>query len=155
MVRASQVRPNGAPSPGGLQSSTTSTSRVTSKAIKRWFSLHSDFVMYTFQRENDTHALTATPMPGYTLLTGPELKGDAVVSDKDRAKTIKMFYTPFQLSSPRAPECSKAYYFTCSSADEAKRLAKACPSVSFVNLLDGLTPMDSRPIFGQSPLSSL
>jgi hypothetical protein len=129
MLRASQLRPNGS-SPGGLQSS----SQITSKPIKRWFALHSDFVIYTFLTENDNHALTATPMPGYSLFTGQELKGDSVVSEKDRDKTIKMFYMPFQTYSQiplmsTAPECRKAYYFTCSSVDDTKRFVSPSRAV--------------------------
>jgi len=75
--------------------------------------------MYTFLTENDTQALTATPLPGYTLLTGQELKGDSVVSEKDREKTIKMLHTYSQIPPP---ECRKAYYFTGNSIDDIKRL---------------------------------
>ena len=35
--------------------------------VKRWFALHSDFVLYSFKCEDDDHALTATPVPGYTV----------------------------------------------------------------------------------------
>lgn len=119
---ACQLRPSGLLS-GDLYTS----NQTTSKPIKRWFALHRDFVIYTFQSESDSHALTATPVPGYTLLTGEELTGDVVVSEKDRDKTIKMLYSPIQSCSQAslqstAPECRKAYYFISDSVDETRRL---------------------------------
>jgi len=64
-------------------------------------------------------------MPGYTLLTGDELEGDILVHEKDRDKTIKMFYMPIQSSGASvlssALECRKAYYFISDCADEIRR----------------------------------
>jgi len=91
--------------------------------VKRWFSLHSDFVLYTFKNETDSQALTATPMPGHTILTGPELKGEPGVPERDRERTIKMFYAPLMTSqqSSVAAACRKAYFFTGSSNADVKR----------------------------------
>lgn len=98
--------------------------------VKRWFSLHSDFVLYTFKSEYDCHALTATPMPGYTILTGQELKGETGVPERDRDKTIKMFYAPLMTSqqSSLSAACRKAYFFTGSAQVEVKRSGqRVCP----------------------------
>lgn len=35
--------------------------------VKRWFALHTDFVLYSFKCEADDQALTATPVPGFTV----------------------------------------------------------------------------------------
>ena len=99
--------------------------------VKRWFSLHSDFVLYTFKSESDCQAMTATPMPGYTVLTGLELKGESGIAEKDRDKTIKMFYAPLMTSQPSSVSaaCRKAYFFTGSSVVEVKRLGLHRPSL--------------------------
>ena len=100
-------------------------------SVKRWFALHDDFVLYTFASETDSHALTATPMPGYTVLSGPELKGEPGVAERDRERTIKMFYAPL-MTSPQtslgamAAACRKAYFFVGSSPVEVKR-SDTCP----------------------------
>jgi hypothetical protein len=110
-LRVCQLSPTGALTGGG------------GTPVKRWFALHSDFVLYTFKTEADCHALTATPMPGYTILTGPELKGEPGIGDRER--TIKMFYAPQMTSqqSSVSAACRKAYLFTGSSPAEVKRSA--------------------------------
>ena len=104
--------------------------------VKRWFSLHSDFVLYTFKSESDCQALTATPMPGYTVLTGPELKGESGIAEKDRDKTIKMFYAPLMTSQPCSSSvsaaCRKAYFFTGTCLAEVKRLGWRWPPLCVV-----------------------
>ena len=94
-------------------------------SVKRWFALHSDFVLYTFKTDEDVHALTATPMPGYTVLSGLELKGEPGVVDRDRDRTIKMFYAPLMTSQQSAASvsaaCRKAYFFVGGSPADVKR----------------------------------
>lgn len=34
---------------------------------RRWFALHNDFVLYSFRSHVDHSAVTATPVPGYTI----------------------------------------------------------------------------------------
>ena len=70
---------------------------------KRWFSLLPDFVLYTFRSSSDQEALTATPMPGYSVWTGSELRGDSSVTEKDRDRVIKMCYQPGSNSSGMTP----------------------------------------------------
>ena len=48
-----------------------------SSSNKRYFILLADFVLYSFRSEVEGHALTATPLPGYTVITGQALKGDS------------------------------------------------------------------------------
>ena len=67
-----------------------SSSRAA-KSVKRWFALLPDFVLYAFRTELDERAMTATPLPGYTVLTGAQLRGDPSVAERDRDKIIKMF----------------------------------------------------------------
>ena len=85
-----------------------------SASAKRYFILLPDFVLYSFRSEDDSCALTATPLPGYTVLTGPGLKGDKEggCQEKDRDKVIKMFH----------PSSSKrTYYFAGTSPTEVVR----------------------------------
>lgn len=82
-----------------------------SAATKRFFLLLPDFVLYSFRGEEDESALTATPVPGFTVLTGPALKGDSATSEKDREKVIKMVHPPSK----------RTYYFAGTSAQEVER----------------------------------
>ncbi len=130
-----------------------SSSRAA-KSVKRYFSLLPDFVLYTFRTESDERALTATPLPGYTVLTGAQLKGDASVPEKEREKTIKMFVQPQQASATQQPAASdsqfkKVYYFAGTTPEEVERyihmplllllrllspFGLLCPSATFVCL---------------------
>jgi len=85
-----------------------------SSSTKRFFILLSDFVLYSFRTEVDTSALTATPLPGFTIATGAGLKGDSGCSDKDRDKVIKMFH----------PSSKRTYYFAGNSPVEVERWAE-------------------------------
>ena len=64
-----------------------------SKPVKRWFALLPDFVLYSFKTAESSEALTATPIPGHTVLGGAtELRGDSLVTEKERDKVVKLFY---------------------------------------------------------------
>jgi hypothetical protein len=39
--------------------------------VRRWFALHPDFVLYSFRSHKDQRAMTATPIPGYTIAKVP------------------------------------------------------------------------------------
>ena len=82
-----------------------------SSSTKRFFILLSDFVLYSFRSEKDASALTATPVPGFMVLTGSGLKGDSGCSEKDREKVIKMFH----------PSSKRTYYFAGTAPTEVER----------------------------------
>ena len=82
-----------------------------SSSTKRFFLLLPDFVLYSFRSEVDPCALTATPVPGFTILTGSQLKGDSGCSEKDRDKVIKMYHPPSK----------RTYYFAGTSAQDVER----------------------------------
>ena len=96
---------------------------------KRWFALLPDFVLYSFKSEESTEALTATPIPGHTILGGAEIKSDTNVSDKDKERVIKLFYASNQFNNnsnahPVPVVARKTYYLTGNSKDEMERLAR-------------------------------
>ncbi|XP_069692894.1 FYVE, RhoGEF and PH domain-containing protein 2-like [Periplaneta americana] len=64
--------------------------------VRRWFALHPDFVLYSFRSHKDQRAMTATPLPGYTIAKVLELKGE---SFNDKEKVFKMYHA------------KKMYYF--------------------------------------------
>ena len=103
---------------------------------KRFFILLSDFVLYSFRSEVDCSALTATPLPGFTVLTGAQLKGDSGsgCSEKDRDKVIKMFH----------PSSKRTYYFAGTTASDVERYHH-CSSLIFYGMLTA---------FGQQNLTS-
>ena len=82
-----------------------------SSSNKRYFILLADFVLYSFRSETEEDALTATPLPGYTVLTGQALKGDSGCGEKDRDKVIKMFH----------PSSKRTYYFAGTNHVEVER----------------------------------
>ncbi|XP_011302687.1 FYVE, RhoGEF and PH domain-containing protein 1 [Fopius arisanus] len=76
---------------------------------RRWFSLHSDFVLYTFKSEAENLALTATPMPGYTLTEGNDLPDEDPLNPRDRKGTFKIHHS------------RKCYYLQASSQQDMDR----------------------------------
>lgn len=68
----------------------------------------------------DPCALTATPVPGFNVLTGVQLKGDSGCSEKDRDKVIKMYHPPSK----------RTYYFAGTSAKDVERWAEALQMAS-------------------------
>ena len=97
-----------------------------SKPVKRWFALLADFVLYSFKSAESSEALTATPIPGHTVLGGAELRGDSAVVDKEKDRVVKLFYTPNQFSSnnnssPVPIAARKTYYLTGHSSQEMER----------------------------------
>ena len=87
-----------------------------SKAVtsKRFFLLLPDYVLYSFRSAEDTSALTATPVPGFTVLTGLGLKGDGGCTERDREKVIKLVHG----------HSRRTYYFAGTSASEVERWAE-------------------------------
>ncbi|XP_063980789.1 FYVE, RhoGEF and PH domain-containing protein 4-like [Diachasmimorpha longicaudata] len=76
---------------------------------RRWFSLHPDFVLYTFKSETESLALTATPMPGYTLTEGNDLPDEDPLNPRDRKGTFKIHHS------------RKYYYLQASSQQDMDR----------------------------------
>ncbi|PSN55791.1 hypothetical protein C0J52_02466 [Blattella germanica] len=76
--------------------------RTNKSWVRRWFALHPDFVLYSFRSHKDQHAMTATPLPGYTIAKVLELKGE---SFSDKEKVFKMFHA------------KKMYYFQAESKE--------------------------------------
>jgi len=74
--------------------------------VRRWFVLLPDFVLYSFKVHTDQHAMTATPIPGYTVDKGKEFKGEIV---GDPEKIFKIHHT------------KKVYYFQADSRDIANK----------------------------------
>ena len=73
-----------------------------------------DLVLYSFRSSTDTSALTASPLPGCSVTTGAQLKGDSGCSEKDREKVVKLV----QGGSRRV------YYLAGTSSQEVERWAE-------------------------------
>ena len=80
---------------------------------KRYFLLLPDLVLYSFRSSADTSALTASPLPGCSVPTGVQLKGNSGCSEKDREKVVKLV----QGGSRRV------YYLAGTSSQEVERWA--------------------------------
>ena len=78
---------------------------------KRFFLLLPDFVLYSYRSEAETAALTATPVPGFTVHLGPQLKGDSNAPEKDRDRIVKLVHSPSK----------RTYYFAGTNAKEVER----------------------------------
>ena len=92
------------------------------KPVKRWFALLPDFVLYSFKSNEASEALTATPIPGLTVMGGADWKGDAMVSDKD--KTLKLCYstvTPSNNNSHVPLAARKTYYLMANTKEDIER----------------------------------
>ncbi|KAF2357676.1 Pleckstrin domain [Trinorchestia longiramus] len=75
---------------------------------ERFFALHCDFVLYSFSSSEDTTAVTATPLPGYTITQLAGARGDGV-SDKERDRAFKLHYSKKQyfFLAPSKEDCYK------------------------------------------------
>ena len=117
-----------------------------SKPVKRWFALLPDFVLYSFKTAESSEALTATPIPGHTVLGGAtELRGDSLVTEKERDKVVKLFYQnsqPVQSNNnnssnstvPVPVAARKVYYLTGNSCQEMERYMHIKKKARFVCL---------------------
>lgn len=81
--------------------------------IPRWFSLHDDFVLYSFRSHEDDRALTSMPVPGYTVSL-PE-KGDNV---DGRENVFKVFHK------------KKVYYFQAANNTQLQKWISALEKAS-------------------------
>ncbi|XP_015600047.1 FYVE, RhoGEF and PH domain-containing protein 1 isoform X2 [Cephus cinctus] len=76
---------------------------------RRWFALHSDFVLYSFKSDSENLAMTATPMPGFAVTEGLELRDEDPLSLRDRDRAFKIHHT------------RKSYYLQASTEQDKKR----------------------------------
>ncbi|KAJ1525738.1 hypothetical protein ONE63_008946 [Megalurothrips usitatus] len=92
----------------------------TSKSwVSRWFALHSDFVLYSFRSHTDTRAMTATPVPGFTVSLVLDNKGEP---EAGKEKIFKMFHK------------RKTYFFQTNGREETVRWVKALEMASHAEL---------------------
>ncbi|XP_026277947.2 FYVE, RhoGEF and PH domain-containing protein 4 [Frankliniella occidentalis] len=92
----------------------------TSKSwVSRWFALHSDFVLYSFRSHSDKRAMTATPVPGFTVLLVLDNKGEP---ESGKEKTFKMYHK------------RKTYYFQTSAKEDTMRWVHALEMASHAEL---------------------
>ena len=94
--------------------------------MKRWFALLPDFVLYSFKSDEALEALTATPIPGLTVLGGPDWKGDTVVSDKEKHLYLKLCYAsvaqPSNNNASQIPSAArKTYYLMANDKEDIER----------------------------------
>ncbi|XP_058791864.1 FYVE, RhoGEF and PH domain-containing protein 1-like [Phymastichus coffea] len=74
---------------------------------RRWFALHNDFVLYSFKSEAERTAMTATPMPGFTIIDAARLSDEDHLRDRVRA---------FKIHHSR-----KSYYLQASTEEDKER----------------------------------
>ena len=67
--------------------------------------------MFQALSKADSAALTATPVPGFAVSTGAQLKGDGGCAERDRDKVIKLFH----------PGSKRTYYFAGTQPAEVER----------------------------------
>ncbi|XP_057342226.1 FYVE, RhoGEF and PH domain-containing protein 4-like isoform X2 [Microplitis mediator] len=99
---------------------------------RRWFALHPDFVLYTFKSDSESLALTATPMPGYTLTEGNELPDDDPLSQRDRKGSFKIYHS------------RKCYYLQASSYEDKERWTHALSLATKAELPHPVTEEDDK-----------
>ncbi|KAG8038872.1 hypothetical protein G9C98_003179 [Cotesia typhae] len=99
---------------------------------RRWFALHPDFVLYTFKSDSESLALTATPMPGYTLTEGNELPEDDPLSQRDRKGSFKIYHS------------RKCYYLQASSFKDKERWTHALSLATKAELPHPVTEEDKN-----------
>lgn len=76
---------------------------------RRWFSLHTDFVLYTFKSDSENMAMTATPLPGFIVIEGKELPDEDPLNSKDRVRAFKIHHS------------RKGYYLQASSQENKEK----------------------------------
>ncbi|XP_034933980.1 FYVE, RhoGEF and PH domain-containing protein 1-like [Chelonus insularis] len=99
---------------------------------RRWFALHSDFVLYTFKSESENLALTATPMPGFTVIEGAELPDEDPLSQKDRKGSFKIYHS------------RKCYYLQASSHEDEERWIHTLNLAAKAELPQPMTQEDNK-----------
>ncbi|XP_071546312.1 uncharacterized protein [Panulirus ornatus] len=90
--------------------------------VKRWFALHTDFVLYSFKCEADEQALTATPVPGFTVTHLQGTRNESGISDKEKERAFKLHHS------------KKHYIFQAASKEESHRWVAALKKASQAEL---------------------
>ncbi|XP_068217436.1 uncharacterized protein [Palaemon carinicauda] len=90
--------------------------------VKRWFALHTDFVLYSFKCEADDQALTATPVPGFTVTHLQGTRNESGISDKEKERAFKLHHS------------KKHYIFQAASKEESQRWVAALKKASQAEL---------------------
>lgn len=80
---------------------------------RRWFALHVDFVLYSFKTEVESTAMTATPMPGFTVTEGTRLPDEDPLNTRDRIRAFKIYHS------------RKCYYLQASSQQNKQKCVTA------------------------------
>ncbi|KAK7081048.1 FYVE, RhoGEF and PH domain-containing protein 3 [Halocaridina rubra] len=90
--------------------------------VKRWFVLHTDFVLYSFKCDTDEQALTATPVPGFTVTSLQGTRNESGINDKEKERAFKLHHA------------KKHYIFQAASQDECHRWVSALKKASQAEL---------------------
>nr|XP_045599519.1 uncharacterized protein LOC123758831 [Procambarus clarkii] len=90
--------------------------------VKRWFALHTDFVLYSFKCEADDQALTATPVPGFTVTHLQGTRNESGISEKEKERAFKLHHS------------KKHYIFQAASKEESQRWVAALKKASQAEL---------------------
>ncbi|XP_050693342.1 FYVE, RhoGEF and PH domain-containing protein 4-like isoform X3 [Eriocheir sinensis] len=90
--------------------------------VKRWFALHTDFVLYSFKCEADDQALTATPVPGFTVTHLQGTRNESGISDKEKERAFKLHHA------------KKQYIFQATCKEESQRWVAALKKASQAEL---------------------
>ncbi|XP_042239198.1 FYVE, RhoGEF and PH domain-containing protein 4-like isoform X3 [Homarus americanus] len=90
--------------------------------VKRWFALHTDFVLYSFKCEADDHALTATPVPGFTVTHLQGTRNESGISEKEKERAFKLYHS------------KKHYIFQAASKEDSQRWVAALKKASQAEL---------------------
>ncbi|KAJ8683067.1 hypothetical protein QAD02_018859 [Eretmocerus hayati] len=104
---------------------------------RRWFALHVDFVLYTFKSEHERMALTATPMPGFTVTEASELPSDDPLGAKDRVRAFKIYHS------------RKCYYLQALTQEDLDRWLNALQLATKAELPQATDEMKKQAIDAQ------
>ncbi|XP_047491749.1 uncharacterized protein LOC125040976 isoform X3 [Penaeus chinensis] len=90
--------------------------------VKRWFALHTDFVLYSFKCDMDDQALTATPVPGFTVTHLQGTRNESGINDKEKERAFKLHHS------------KKQYIFLAASKEDSLRWVAALKKASQAEL---------------------
>lgn len=136
------------PVPGLLQVSAAAASVLSGYLLlktqaskpwtRRWFALHNDFVLYTFKTESERTAMTATPMPGFTVTEGTDLPDEDALNAKDRVRAFKIHHS------------RKSYYLQASLQTDKERSDNCSLNIWCCNIHNGVNDCNFISVSGGS-----